>query len=88
MKLEWRKVDRGRLVLYADEHPSMIALEFKPNEMGEHSRPFALHCGVRVETFAALEEAKKQGHHVVGGNARIGVALKTIAAGPDGARTS
>ena len=25
MKLEWRKVDRGRLVLYADEHPSMIA---------------------------------------------------------------
>ena len=61
MKLEWRKVDHGRLVLYADEHPSMIALEFKPNEMGEHSRPFALHCGVRVETFAALEEAKNKG---------------------------
>ena len=58
MKLEWRKVDRGRLVLYADEHPSMITLEFKPNEMGDHSKPFSLHGGGRFEIFAALEDAR------------------------------
>jgi hypothetical protein len=61
MKLEWRKVDRGRLVLYADDHPSMITLEFKPNEMGDHSKPFSLHGGGRFETFAALEDAKSKG---------------------------
>jgi hypothetical protein len=39
----------------------MITLEFKPNEMGDHSKPFSLHGGGRFETFAALEDAKSKG---------------------------